>query len=583
MSHWGFDHSFDASASITRRKRASRLALALVMAAIMGLIADLFVVALWVGYALLVEGLLAFSIRPTLMKARPAAARVLRLVSTSLASLSWVAAAGVFLAEDSSSSAAVAVALLAGICLYVIGACYRTPIHIAAAGIPPSVAILLLPFLLRNSMVELIAMELAMLLVVGFGASSAMAANRAHQRLGLTTTALRRAKQRAVAADASKSEFLANMSHELRTPLTSVIGFSSLLTRSSLPPIEQSYVDRIGAASEALLSVINDILDYSKLEATTVELDLQPFSPRDLVARTAGIVEANCVERGVTLSVDFTDDVPETLIGDVGRLRQVLLNLLSNAAKFTRKGRVRVQVTGQPVDDKCCRLHVAVTDTGHGIASDKLERLFERFTQADASTSRRFGGTGLGLAISKRLIEAMGGTIGADSELDVGSTFWFEVELDRAVGLLEPAAADRQPSFEDVRILVADDVMANQELLNALLSAAGCSVDCVSNGQESVTAVAGGTFDLVFMDVHMPQMDGLAATRAIRASGLPTAGVRIVALTANVQSNQIAQCLAAGMDGHVAKPIRIPELMAAVASVAGALPPRQPQLAVVSL
>lgn len=380
---------------------------------------------------------------------------------------------------------------------------------------------------------------------------------------------LRDARDRAEAAARSKTEFLANMSHELRTPLTSVIGFSGLLQASgALPATERRYVERISTASESLLAVINDILDYSKLEADAVEIEPQPFSPRAMAEAAASIVEGQYAAKGLGLSLDLEAGLPDALMGDEARLRQVLLNFLSNAAKFTGSGGVTLRLTHANG-----RLRAEVEDTGIGIAPDKLEQLFERFTQADASTTRVYGGTGLGLAISRRLIEMMGGEIGAHSRPGEGSTFWFSLPLAEtgATGATETVAAETTTELPRMaRVLMADDAPANRDLLTAILQGMGLSIDTVADGALAVDAARSGAYDLVLMDVHMPVMDGLAATRAIRALPGRAARTPIVALTANVQDEHVRRCLEAGMDDHLAKPVELRALAAALSRWLGA-------------
>jgi len=370
------------------------------------------------------------------------------------------------------------------------------------------------------------------------------------------------ARDRAEAGARAKSEFLANMSHELRTPLTSVIGFAGLLKDSpNLPDQERRHIERIAAASDSLLGVINDILDYSKLEAGRVEVEPIAFDPRALIETAAAMVEGTAAARGTTLTVEVAADTPHWLMSDAGRLRQVTLNFLSNAAKFTTGGEIRLATTWREG-----RLRVEVRDTGIGIPEAKMAKLFERFAQADASTTRLYGGTGLGLAISRRLVEMMGGEIGATSAPGQGSTFWFEVPASEAEAPEMTAHAEaRAPT--GMRVLVADDAPANRELVSAILGGLGLTVDLVEDGAQAVEAARAGAYDLILMDVHMPVMDGMDATRAIRAGGGAAARTPIIALTANVQPEQVAACRAAGMDAHVGKPIQVGELLRTMAEL----------------
>jgi PAS domain S-box-containing protein len=375
---------------------------------------------------------------------------------------------------------------------------------------------------------------------------------------------LKAERDRAEAAARTKTEFLANMSHELRTPLTSVIGFAGLLKQSDgLCADERRYVDRIATSSDALLGVINDILDYSKLEAEAVGLDPLAFDPRAMISGASGIIESQCEAKGLALVEHVSEQVPRGLVGDEGRLRQVMLNFLSNAVKFTSCGEVTLAASYE-----AGWFGVAVTDTGIGISADKAARLFERFVQADASTTRTFGGTGLGLAISRRLIEMMGGEVGVESRPGEGSTFWFKVPL-VATDMVDSQAGQAGDVEVDagLRILMADDAMANRELVSAIMAGLGLTLDVVENGAEAVEAVRTGGYDLVLMDVHMPVMDGLTATREIRAMAGETGQVRVIALTANVQPEQVQLCHEAGMDAHVGKPIHVAELIATIQRV----------------
>ena len=388
-------------------------------------------------------------------------------------------------------------------------------------------------------------------------------------------TELIQARDRAEAGARAKSEFLANMSHELRTPLTSVIGFSELLQASrALAENERRHADRIAMSSKALLGVINDILDYSKLEAASVVLDETGFNPVALARGAADIVEAQCALKGLDLVVEIAPGLPAGLLGDEGRLRQVLLNLLSNAVKFTHEGVITLSVGGRWDGHEHGVLTLSVSDTGIGIAPDKLATLFERFSQADASTTRVYGGTGLGLSISRRLVRLMGGEIAVDAAVGLGSRFSIEIPMKIAdvqtrEDMVDPASVALPAR---ARILMADDAAANRELVSAILATQDVMLDTVCDGAQAVKAAREGQYDLILMDVQMPVMDGMQATRAIRALSGPAARVPIVALTANVQAEQIAQCLEAGMDGHLGKPIHVAELLMTVASALHARP-----------
>jgi len=374
------------------------------------------------------------------------------------------------------------------------------------------------------------------------------------------------ARAQAEAAAAAKSEFLANMSHELRTPLTSILGFSRLIgADGGMSHTDRRHLDLVQRAGETLLTVVNDILDFSKLEAGAVTLDATPFSTADLVGGVVALLAAQAEGKGLSLTCNVANDM--RLCGDAARLRQVLLNLVGNAVKFTDSGSVHVEAETAPgVDDGHAVLTVRVVDTGMGIDADHVDRLFDRFTQGDGSVSRRFGGTGLGLAISRRLIGLMGGEIGAQSDEGTGSTFWFTAPL--AVPSADEAVADRpQEGLLDrpLRILLAEDNPANRVLVAALLSPFDMRLDTVEDGAAAVEAVANQTYDLILMDMQMPVMDGPSAARAIRASTGPGRDTPIVALTANVLPEQIAQCRAAGMQAHLAKPIDPAALIAAIA------------------
>ena len=371
---------------------------------------------------------------------------------------------------------------------------------------------------------------------------------------------------RAEAAAAAKTDFLANMTHELRTPLTAIVGFAGVLRGSdALSERDAHHVGLIHDASRTLMGVVGDVLDFSKLEAGGFELDPAAFDPAQTVRSAVAIVAEQAAGKGLELVTRIDAPAFEPLlIGDAPRLRQVLLNFLSNALKFTREGGVTVRLAGTLQADRCA-LRVEVRDTGIGIDEAHIGALFTRFTQADASVSRQFGGTGLGLAISKQIIEAMGGRIGAESVIGQGSTFWFEVDLPLAGEadiLAEPEATPGAALDRPVRVLVVEDNAVNRELITTLLGPFGVEIETACDGAEAVEAVTRGRYDAILMDMQMPVMDGLTATRRIRAlADREAARTPIIAMTANVLPEQVARCREAGMDDHIGKPINLPQLL----------------------
>jgi PAS domain S-box-containing protein len=380
---------------------------------------------------------------------------------------------------------------------------------------------------------------------------------------------LTQALEHARSAMAAKGDFLANMTHELRTPLTAIIGFSGILKeQGQLNGPDARRAELIHDASNTLLSVVNSVLDFSKLEAGGFDPELIAFSPSEMTRSMCALVADQARAKGLDFNLRMEGSA-EPLLGDAPRLGQVLLNFLSNAIKFTQQGGVEVTLS-QGGEGAARRLRLAVRDSGIGIPAADVGHVFGRFTQADASVSRRFGGTGLGLAIAKRVIEHMGGSIGAQSQPGQGSTFWFELDLTVAEAPSEVSQASEPVEQADTgrppRLLVVEDNAVNRELLSALLEAIGAEVYMAFNGVEAIEMMQAMRFDLVLMDMQMPVMDGLTATARIRSFyDAEAAATPIIAMTANVLPEQVERCKAAGMNDHVGKPIEPAKLFGAIA------------------
>jgi len=391
------------------------------------------------------------------------------------------------------------------------------------------------------------------------------------ERLRQLNTELEAARAAAEAASEAKTRFLATMSHEIRTPMNGVLGMLEAAMRGKLDPKVHDQIATARDSAKNLLQILNDILDLSRIEAGELPIERISFSPRREIDNVLSMFEPAAVENGLTFNREIDPGLPQWVMGDPTRFRQILTNLVGNAFKFTAAGSISVSAHYSGIGGRNGTVRVMVRDTGIGMDEKERAKLFARFSQADASTTRRYGGTGLGLAICRELATAMGGRIGVDSKPEQGSTFWFELPAEDGIEpdwLKAQKKADVTPSGR-LRILVAEDHPVNQKVLLALMEPVGHELHFVSDGVQAISAVEAETFDALLMDIHMPVMDGMAAARQIRSLPGEVSRIPIIALTANAMAGDRERCIEAGMNDYISKPVQISELMEALANHCG--------------
>ncbi|MDO8379976.1 ATP-binding protein [Phenylobacterium sp.] len=491
-------------------------------------------------------------------RANTQARRLMFVLALTAVSLIWSGAAIAYWRTGSQALQLVAVAIFASQMIHAQCFAFRSKLALTlVAGIPAATLLYLVTFAGGFHGAPLLTLVATAALAVLYLFTSAVLNMKAAQ-------ALEDAQREAVEANQAKSAFLAMMSHELRTPMNGVLGMAHALKQTRLDDRQATQVEMLIRSGDGLMAILNDILDVSKIEAGRLELETIAFDLTEVGARVCDLWREVANARGLQLTYEVAPGAPRWVAGDPNRLRQIMLNLVSNALKFTESGEVRLSIRPQIAAQDGARFEIAVSDTGIGISPDQQARLFQSFAQAEAATSRRFGGTGLGLAICRQLTDLMGGVIAVESEPGRGSIFrvLLELPLAEALDLVEPEAPGG--GLSGVRILVAEDNPINQAVARAILEAVGARLETANDGVEALDMLRDGAFDLVLMDVHMPRMTGIEALRRIRAGEAGPADIPVIALTADAMPGEDAKLWGHGFDGVQPKPIQPMALIAAI-------------------
>jgi len=569
--HLTFDDGYDESAEDSRRTTMSRIAMTVVLAGVMALNLGLVTASVWLACTLAIETGLYFAYpksgQPTNWR------RFLRLAAILGLTTSWSVGSALYWRTGDRALQIVAVAQLSSFAMTAVNYSFQSILTMVACAIAPLLALVFLPILDGHfTGAKLVTVAVAFLLVpvyLGITAKTnienGVALRRAREALLAKHAALEEQTELAVAASQAKSAFLAMMSHELRTPMNGVLGMAHALGQTDLDQRQAGYVDMLLRSGEGLMSILNDLLDISKIEAGKLELESISFDLSELGQRTHDLWRETAASKGVGFSYRFDATAPRWVTGDPTRLRQVMVNLVSNALKFTAEGEVRLWIRSPSSTPRGAVVEIGVADTGPGIDRAQQAKLFQPFSQADSSTTRKFGGTGLGLAICRQLVRTMGGEIWVESEPGRGATFRVRVELP----LASPAtAASDGPAPEtdvgSLRVLVADDNAINLAVARTVLEAVGVEVLTAGDGAEALDELRRSWIDLVLMDVHMPGMDGVEALVRIRAGETGRPATPVIALTADAMAGVEADLLAHGFDAVEAKPVNPAKLIAAI-------------------